>query len=112
MFYTYAGNTTFYACESDLHNLISRLKHDSVLPIEFFECNYMKLNQDKYHLLTSGHKYESVWANIGSCKIWESNDQKLLETNIDCNSKFNFKTVHRSWQNTKSTNQNLQIHES
>ena len=111
MFYTYAGNTTFYACDSDLHNLISRLKHDSVLPIEFFECNYMKLNQDKYHLLISGHKYESVWANIGSCKIWESNNQKL-EANIDRNSKFNFKTVHRSRQNTKSTNQNLQILES
>ena len=27
--------------------------------------------------------------NIGSCKIWESNDQKLLEVNIDHNLKFN-----------------------
>ena len=37
----------------------------------------MKLNQDKSHLLISGHKHESVWANTGSCKIWESNDQKV-----------------------------------
>ena len=49
----------------------------------------MKLNQDKCHLLISGHKCESVWANTGSCKIWESNDQKLLGVNIDCNLKFN-----------------------
>ena len=76
-------DTTFYACDSDLHYLISRLEHDSVLAIEWFACNYMKLNQDKCHLLISGHKYESVWANIGSCKIWESNDQKdFLESTL------------------------------
>ena len=40
----YADDTTFYACDSDLHYLISRLEHDSVLAIEWFECNYMKLN--------------------------------------------------------------------
>ena len=49
--------------------LISRLEHDSVLAIEWFECNDMKLNQDKCHLLISEHKYESVWVNIGFCKI-------------------------------------------
>ena len=65
----YADDTTFYACDSDLQYLISRLKHDSVLAIEWFKCNYMKLNQDKCHLLTLVHKYESAWANIGSCKI-------------------------------------------
>ena len=62
----YADDTTFYACDS-LFNL--KIEHDSVLAIEWFECNYMKLNQDKRHLLISGHKYESVWANVGSCKI-------------------------------------------
>ena len=70
----YVEDTTFYACDSDLYNLILRLEHDYVLVIEWFECNYMKLNQGKYHLLISRHKYESAWANIGSCKIWESND--------------------------------------
>ena len=85
----YAGDTTFYACDSDLHNLISRLEHDSILAIKCFECNYMKLNQDKCHLLISGYKYESMWENIDSCKIWKSNDQKVLGVNIDRNSKFN-----------------------
>ena len=40
----YADDTTFYACDSDLHNLISRLEHDSVSAIDWFECNYVKLN--------------------------------------------------------------------
>ena len=70
-------------------HLVSRLEHDSVLAIEWFEYNCMKLNQDKCHLLISGHIYESMWENIGSCKIWESNDQKLLVVNIDRNLKFN-----------------------
>ena len=61
----YADETTFYACDSDFHNLTSRLEHDSILPIERFECNYMKLNQDKFHLLLLRHNYQSVWGNIG-----------------------------------------------
>ena len=51
----------FCACDSDLHYLISKLEHDSVLAtIDWFEFNYMKLNQDKCHLLISGYKFESV----------------------------------------------------
>ena len=72
-----------------MHCLISRLKHDSALAIEWFACNYIKLNQDKYYLLISGHKYESVSANTVSCKTCESNDQKLLGVNINHNLKFN-----------------------
>ena len=72
----YAGDATSYGYDSALRNLVLRLEHDSVLTIEKFEFNYMKLNQDKCHLLISVYKYESVWVNIGSCKIWESNQQK------------------------------------
>ena len=82
-------NTDVCNYAKDLQNLISRLENDSVLAIEWFECNYMKLNHDKYDLLISGHEYESVWAYIGSCKIWESKDQKLLRVNIDRNLKLN-----------------------
>ena len=69
-------------------SLIVRLEHDSVLTIEWFECNYIKLNQDTCHLLISGHKYESVCANIGSCKTWENDNQKLPGVKIDGNVKF------------------------
>ena len=72
------------AYDSDLHNLISILDV-TVLAIEWFKSNCMKLNQDKRHFLISGHKYETVWANIGSCSSWESNDQKFPPVNIHCN---------------------------
>ena len=46
MFATMPNNTTFHACDSDLGNLIIRFEHDSMLAIEWFESNYMKLNED------------------------------------------------------------------
>ena len=65
----YADDTTFHACDMDLKNLVRRLEHDSMLVIEWFESNYMKLNQDKCHFLLSGHEREMIWANIGQTKI-------------------------------------------
>ena len=57
-------------------------------PLEWFENNFMKLNQGKCHLLVSGHKHETVWAKIGETKIWKSNKQKLLSVVIDRNLNF------------------------
>ena len=48
----------------------------------------MKLNEDKCHFLISGHKHETVFADIGESKIWESKSQKLLGITIDKNLRF------------------------
>ena len=85
----FADDTTFFACEKDLNSLINSLEHDSLLAIEWFENHYMKLNQEKCHLLVSGNKFENVWAKIGRAKIWESPKQKLLGVVIDRNLNFN-----------------------
>ena len=50
----YADDTTFHVCDSDLESIIQRLEHDLMLATDFFESNYMKLNDDKCHLLLSG----------------------------------------------------------
>ena len=85
----FADDTTFFACNKDIKTVISRLEHDSHLAIEWFESNYMKLNQHKCHLLVSGYKHENIWAQIGEVKIWESLKQKLLEVVIDRDLNFN-----------------------
>ena len=85
----YADDTTFHACDQNLESLIQRLEHDSLLAIEWFENNYMKLNGDKCHLLISGFKYQSHWAMVGESKIWESSHEKLLGVTIDKDLKFN-----------------------
>ena len=74
----FADDTTFFACDKDLGSLINRLEHDSFLAIEWFQNNYMKLNEDKCHLLVGGYKHESIWAKIGHARIWESNKQRLM----------------------------------
>ena len=79
----FADDTTFFACDKNLASLLKRLEHDSLLAIEWFHNNYMKLNQDKCHLLVAGHKHETVWAEVGEAKIWESNKEKLLGITID-----------------------------
>ena len=72
----------------DLKSLITRLEHDAALAIEWFESNYMMLNQDKCHFLFSGHKYETLFVNLGETKTWESKQQKLLGILIDRDLKF------------------------
>ena len=64
------------------------LEHDSSLAIEWFECNYMKLNEDKCHFIISGYKHEIMFANIGESRIWGKGQQKLLGVTIEKNLKF------------------------
>ena len=64
-----------------------------MLATEWFESNYMKLSNEKCHLLLSGYKYEVMWANIGRCQIWESTEQQLLGVIIDRNMKFDEYTL-------------------
>ena len=59
---------TFHACDSSLDSLVKRLEHDANLATEWFDCNYMNLNQDDCHLMIS------AWVKIGETKIWESRE--------------------------------------
>ena len=61
----YVDDTTFDACDSNLEDLIRRLEHNSILAIEWFESNYLKLNQEKCHFLLSCHKHEVMFPEIG-----------------------------------------------
>ena len=83
-----ADDTTFHDCDSDVKDLITRLEHDSLLAIECFQANYMKLNEGKFHLLISGHKQELSWPNIRRSEIWESEKQKPFGIVIDRNKPF------------------------
>ena len=49
-----------YLCDKDLNTLINRLEHNTALAFEWFENIFMKLNQDKCHLLVFGRKHETV----------------------------------------------------
>ena len=85
--FNYTDDITFHACELGLKSLITRLEHDAALAKEWFESNYMMMNQDKGHFLLSVHKYDTLF-NLGEKRIWESKQQKLLGVHIDRNLKF------------------------
>ena len=85
----YADDTTFYKCDKDINNLTKSLEHDSLLAIEWFDSNYMKLNESKCHFIVAGHKHEHIWTKIGQTMIWEQNNVKLLGVHIDSKLSFN-----------------------
>ena len=86
----FADDTTFYACDQDLNSLLLRLEHDSLLAIEWFQDNYMKLNEDKCHLILSGFKHQQHFVTLGGdTKIYESSNERLLGINIDNDLQFN-----------------------
>ena len=84
----YADDTTFHACDADIESLLQKLEHDSLLALEWFDNNYMKLNSDKCHLLISGFKHQLHWVNVGPSKVWESSERKLLGIALDNGLKF------------------------
>ena len=78
----------------DLSNLLRRLEHDSLIILEWFECNYMKMNEDKCHFLIAGNKYEHLWIRVGHSQIRESQSEKILGVTIGRNLKFEEHVKH------------------
>ena len=44
---------------------MKKLEGNSALALTWFECNNMKLNTDKCHLLFSGNHNEEIFTKIG-----------------------------------------------
>ena len=71
---SYVGDTNCHNCDSELKNLITRLEHVRLLAIEWFQVKYIKLNDEKCHLLKSGHKHKSwVQKRPAVCLIESTN---------------------------------------
>ena len=75
--YNFADDTTLYTCDGEIKSVIRKLEHETLLAIEWFGANYMKLNEDKCHFF-AGHKHEVVFAMACGSQIWESTCEKLL----------------------------------
>ena len=60
----FADDTAFFARDSVLKDLMERLGYDTKLAIEWFENNYMNVNEDKCHLLVAVHRQEAFLTHI------------------------------------------------
>ena len=71
-----------------LNVLVEKLETSAKSVIEWFENNYMKLNESKCKILVCGDKEEVIIASVGISKIIESHKITLLGTHIDRELKF------------------------
>ena len=86
-----ADDTTPYACDMDLPNLIRNLEEDTASAIFWFDANHMILNQEKCHFLIARVRtsVEQLYIKVGNQIIWESSVERLLGLDIDNKLKFN-----------------------
>ena len=79
----FADDTTPFVCNKNLDFVLNELERNSYIAIDWFQNIYIIMNSEKWHLLVTGHKFEQIWAKIGTDLIWESNSVKLLGIAID-----------------------------
>ena len=80
----YADDTTIYACDKNLNNVIARLENDSSITIQWFADNFTNLNTNKCHLRILGRSsHQKVKVNVGDSIITNSEEEKLLGVVID-----------------------------
>ena len=79
----YADDTTLYSCDYEVKNVITRLEQDANRLTAWFPENYMKLNEDKCHLILLGASKERVHIHLGEAQIEENDEEKLLGITLD-----------------------------
>ena len=84
----YADATTIYACDNSIDSIIETLESDALKIAEWFPNNCMKLNEDKCHLMVFGNKSNDISLNIGSVRIKEITEEKLVGVILDKTSCF------------------------
>ena len=80
----YADDTTIYACGPNIENVIMHLENDALKITEWFPNNFMKLNEDKCHLMIFGAKGSNeISITIGETCVKESTEENLLGITFD-----------------------------
>ena len=80
----YADDTTIYACGPKIDTVIAHLEHDALKITEWFPNNFMKLNEDKCHLMVFGARGgNEITIKIGGACVKESTEENLLGITFD-----------------------------
>ena len=76
--YNYADYTTVFACQPTLDTVIRYLETDSTQVAKWFSDNYLKLDDDKCHLMIFGDKCSKATVTIRNLTTNESEYEILL----------------------------------
>ena len=80
--YNFADYNALYSIGKNIENVISDLKIDFVVVMEWFKINLLKGNPGKYQFMVLGNKGErSFDVHINNVKIKNSNEITLLGIN-------------------------------
>ena len=79
----YADDTTLYACNKSLRNVVNSLERDMQKIITWFPDNYVRLNEEKCHLMTFRTSSTATSIHVGNARIKESSEEKLLWVTLD-----------------------------
>ena len=89
--YNYADDNTLSYAHRDINKVISTLESDSIALIDWFSCNQMKANPDKFQALAIGKKTmdKNITFNLAGNNIKCDKEVKLLGITIDFELNFN-----------------------
>ena len=73
----------FSNINSDIDSLINTIENDASILMKWFQDNYLKMNEDKCHLLITNQNESFISVNIGNETIINRNSEKLLRITID-----------------------------
>ncbi len=75
----YVDDTTIFASDKNLDNVIMRLESDSTVIIQWFQDKFMKLNTEKCHFMVIAKSADqTITVSIGDSTIKNSCEEKLL----------------------------------
>ena len=63
-------------------NVIHTLEKQTTLLIEWYKCNYLKPNPDKWHFILN-EREPTLYAHAGNKRIFNSNNEKVLGVYFD-----------------------------
>ena len=69
----FADDAAPHSSGYNVNEALTNVEHDSLILLEWFCANFMTLNDDKCHLLISGHKNEHIFTSLSDDTKWEEN---------------------------------------
>ena len=89
--YNYADDNTLAHADDNIDKVVEHLEKDSLALIEWFSCNQMKANPDKFQAIAIGKKSmdKNIVLDLAGNKIKCEKEVKLLGVTIDFELKFN-----------------------
>ena len=85
----YADDNTPYAIETNIDSLVEDIETNATILIKWFRDNYLKMNEDKCHLLITNQEDDCISVRIGKENIANSKSEKLFGIAIDNKLNFN-----------------------